>query len=68
MIKNQKNIPPNSLKKIPICIDTKCLRKELMYTKKSESPKSRPSESLYFSTDFFGKITPEEMKQWNIQE
>lgn len=68
MIKKQNSTLQNALKQIPICIDTKCLRKELMYTKKSESPKSRPSEWLYFSTDFFGKITPEEMKQWNIQE
>lgn len=68
MIKKQNSNPQNVLKQIPICIDTKCLRKELMYTKKSESPKSRPSEWLYFSADFFGKITPEEMKQWNIQE
>lgn len=68
MIKNQKIPPPNTLKQIPICLDTKCLRKELMYTKKSESPKSRPSESLYFSSDFYGKIKRDEMEKWRIQE
>jgi penicillin-binding protein 1C len=67
MIKNQKNPPPNILKQIPICLDTKCFRKELMYSKKSESPNSRPSESKYFSSDFYGKITLDEMEKWNIQ-
>lgn len=67
MIKNQKLASPNPLKQIPICLDTKCYRKELLYTRKTESPKSRPSESLYFRSDFYGELTEEETRKWNIQ-
>ncbi len=68
MIKNQEFIVPNSLHQIPICLDTKCFRKEMMYTHKFESPRSRPSEWLYFRSDFFGNIMSEEIEKWNIQE
>lgn len=68
MIKNQKLPPPNPLKQIPICLDKNCYRQELMYTRKSESPRTRPSESLYFRSDFFGELTTEEMRKWKIQE
>ena len=73
MIKNghiqpQKSTPPKWLNQIAICLDSPCLRRELLYTKKSESPKSRPSEWLYFSSDFFGKISSDEMEKWKIQQ
>ncbi|NRH21080.1 hypothetical protein HOO68_03485 [Candidatus Gracilibacteria bacterium] len=67
MIKNKKLTPPTSLHQIPICLDTNCLRKELLFTKKSESPKSRSSEGIYYRSDFFGTISQEEMAKWNIQ-
>lgn len=67
MIKNQKITPPTSLHQIPICLDANCLRKELLYTKKSESPKSRPSEWIYYRSDFFWNISQEEMERWSIQ-
>ncbi len=68
MIKNQKVPPPSPLKQIPICLDKNCYRQELMYTRKSESPQTRPSESLYFRSDFFGELTTEEIRKWKIQE
>ena len=67
-IKPQKYLPPKWLHQIAICLDTKCFRKELMYTQKLESPKSRPSEWLYFRSDFFGKISSEEAEKWKIRE
>ena len=67
MIKNKKLTPPTSLHQIPICLDTNCLRKELLFTKKSESPKSRSSEWIYYRSDFFWTISQEEMAKWNIQ-
>ena len=73
MIKNghinpQKSIPPKWLQQIAICLDAPCLRRELLYTTKSISPKNRSSEWLYFSSDFFGNISDEEAKKWKIQE
>lgn len=67
MIKNQKITPPPPLHQIPICLDKNCSRKELLYSKKSESPKSRPSEWIYYISDFFWDISQEEMEKWQIQ-
>ncbi|MBC7498577.1 transglycosylase domain-containing protein [Candidatus Gracilibacteria bacterium] len=67
-IKPQKSLPSNGLHQIAICLDTACLRRELLYSTKSESPKSRPSEGLYFRSDFFGNISTDEMKKWKIQQ
>ena len=66
----QPNISPvpSWLHQIAICLDTACLRQELLYTQKSKSPKSRPSEWIYFRSDFFGKISVDEMQKWKIQE
>ena len=68
IITPKKTPVPTWLQQIPICLDTGCLRKELLYTKKSESPRSRSSEWLYFGSDFFGNISDEEAKKWKIQE
>lgn len=67
MIKNQIIPPPVSLKQLSICMDISCYRKELMYTKKTESPKTRPAEWLYFRSDFFWNISEEEMERWKIR-
>ncbi len=67
-IQPQKSLPPNWLHQITICLDTACLRRELLYTQKFESPKSRPSEWLYFRSDFFGNISANEMEKWKIQQ
>lgn len=67
MIKNQIIPPPVPLKQLSICIDINCFRKELMYTKKSEIPKTRPAEWLYFQSDFFWNINQDEMERWKIR-
>ena len=67
-IKANRSPIPSWLQQIAICLDTPCLRKELLYTTKSESPKSRPSEWVYFRSDFFGKISRDEMEKWEIRE
>jgi hypothetical protein len=59
---------PTWLHQIAICLDTACLRRELLYTTKSESPRSRPSEWIYFRSDFFGNISDTETTKWKIQE
>ena len=68
IITSKKTPVPIGLQQIPICLDTQCLRKELLYTTKSGSPQSRSSEWLYFGSDFFGKISDEEVVKWKIQE
>jgi penicillin-binding protein 1C len=67
IIKNTKTPPPKSLKQISICLDIDCNRKELSYTKKSSSPQTRPIDSVYFSSDFYGNLTSEEKEKWNIE-
>ncbi len=67
IIKNIKNPAPEPLKQIPFCLDIECNRKELSYTKKTTTPQSRPIDSTYFSSDFYGNLTSEEKEKWNIQ-
>ena len=68
VISPKKTLVPIWLQQIPICLDTQCLRKELLYTTKSSSPRSRSSEWLYFRSDFFGNISDEEAVKWKIQQ
>ena len=68
IITPKKTPVPIGLQQIPICLDRSCLRQELLYSTKRESPKSRSSEWLYFYSDFFGKISESEAKKWNIQQ
>ncbi len=67
-IQQNTSAVPNWLHQIPICLDTPCLRRELLYSKKYESPKSRPSEWVYYRGDFFGNISADEMQKWKIQQ
>lgn len=66
---SKKNIPPPVwIKQIAICLDTPCLRRELSYTRKSESPKSRPIDGIYFESDFFGGVSQETSEKWKMQK
>jgi membrane carboxypeptidase/penicillin-binding protein PbpC len=63
------NIPPPVwIKQIPICLDTSCLRRELSYSRKSESPRSRPIDGIYFESDFFGWVSQEVSERWKMQK
>jgi hypothetical protein len=67
MIKKYTPQAPASLHQIAVCLDMNCRQRELVYTKKSESPKSRPKNDTYYSSDFYGDISHDEMEKWNIE-
>jgi membrane carboxypeptidase/penicillin-binding protein PbpC len=58
-------IPPG-LELQYLCLNTSCTQKLSQITKKGFSRKSRPASKIYFSSDFFGSLSPEEKERWNI--
>ncbi len=67
MVKKYTPKIPSSLHQIGICLDMNCRQRELSYTKKSESPKSRPKNEKYYRSDFYGDLSRDEMEKWNIE-
>jgi hypothetical protein len=44
------------------------MRREFSYSKKSEGPKSRPIDGIYFESDFFGGVSQEASEKWKMQK
>jgi penicillin-binding protein 1C len=67
LITNDISLPPSELQLREICLDTNCYQKELRFSKKEKSPKSRPIHNLYYESDFITRMTKEEMEKWKIR-
>lgn len=57
---------PKGIEVREICLDRRCLQKELRPTKRKSSPESRPIDRIYYETDFITRMTAEEKEKWNI--
>ncbi|PIE85373.1 hypothetical protein CSA08_02235 [Candidatus Gracilibacteria bacterium] len=60
-IKNTEVKIPNGIIKKDYCLDVKCYRKEIIYSKTNKSYDSRIADSLYFKKDIFENLLNEEI-------
>lgn len=67
MIYNTEVKVPEGIREISVCLDTRCLQKELQYSKKTTSPKSRILDHIYYNEDFYTPLTEEERYEWNVR-
>lgn len=67
MIYNTEIKIPEGVQEISVCLDDRCLRKELQYSKKTTSPKSRIFDNLYYNEDFYTPLTEQELQDWNVR-
>lgn len=58
---------PKNIQEISVCLDTRCLQKELHYSKRNASPKSRILDNIYYDEDFYTPLTEEEKYEWNVR-
>jgi penicillin-binding protein 1C len=68
MIRDFLQVPPKWIQEMSICIDRSCIQKEIQITNTTWLQKSRPKEWIYYKTDFYGEISNDEMRKWNIGE
>lgn len=58
---------PEGIQEIALCLDARCLQKELQYSKKTTSPKSRILNNIYYNEDFYTPLMEEEIREWNVR-
>ncbi len=68
MIYKTESKEPEWVQEIPICLDLRCFQKEIQYSKKTTSPKSRILDHVYYAEDFYTPPTEEEIYSSNIHK
>lgn len=68
LIRPYREDTPDGVSETLICLDTHCLQRERTYMKNPDSIESRILSKSYRIQDFFGVITEEEKRKWNIEE
>lgn len=60
-------VVPDWIEQYSHCLDSRCFRTELSFTKTGKKEKSSIIENTFFEQDFFISLSDEEKKRWNIQ-